>query len=1067
MYYNINNLRHQKCDFFEDILNLNVDLFCFAETQHSSNANVHMLREKYNLYDVPGTKTSNKGRAKGGFVLGWLKMYDTLMNISYIPDHGIRVNLSIRKFKFQVIFVYFNPSVIYDDVCEKLVREIGDDNTASIIMGDFNARLGFENTSEVDRNSEDSKVNRRGKRIIQALRVGGFCIANGLIQGDVNGTTTFLHRNGNSTCVNDFLFYKKIDVSTFRVLPLTHSDHFPIMCTLPITNSQSEVILPQNDDCWKYDLRNEQKVSNYQREVNDYLGQIKIYCEEPNQLDQILKHAIEEAAKNSGILYKKPARKRLSFGVANWFDEECRNLRKIKNQSLRKWRSNPNKSTLDEYIASNKRYSETRDKKKEENENMIEMALWNHENSQQFWNTLNHYRRRSQVMNNIEKTVWYEHFKYVFERDLNAVKEPLTFDSNEEDQTIAIEEICPAISRLSSNKAPGVDNIPNELWKSSPPEVLKMLSRLFTKCYNAGMVPLSWCTSIICPIHKKGDKFDPTNYRPISLLPTILKIFTAIITVRLQNVVDNPENPKLCEFQAGFRQGRGCEDQIFTLNCIIQSKLRKKKGRLYACFVDFSQAFDSVPHGELWKKLAKLNVPKKMITVIRSIYEQATVKVRAMEGLTEEIKITKGVLQGETLSPNLFSLYLNDFVESISQHLWNPIKMLAKTVVALLYADDIVLLAANPCELKRALIGLEEYAQENKLSVNVPKTKIMIFRRGGRLRKVDTFSYMGEKVDIVNSFTYLGVPFASNGKFKKAHVHFKNKGLAAVGATLNLLNRFRFFKFRSWERIFNSLVSSTAMYCCSVWGGTMGNEVEKVQMAFFKRLLRLPIRTPNYLVRLELGLEHTKVKGLQRQLGLLVRILSNSTLKLAKNCLMHLNRHGSTDVEYNWIAQLKGELDLINMGWVLNGLNIEIIRSNINVVTEKMRKYYQEEDLKRIKKSSYITHYAKKSEPGDPEPYLLLHMNKVFTQCVASLRMNPFSLNVANLKLDLEKLDTKQCKFCPEDITIPHLLICKSKSDEIGLQSVGDPYNMISSDLDTHAYKSIYIKCKNWLFNFL
>ena len=105
---------------------------------------------------------------------------------------------------------------------------------------------------------------------------------------------------------------------------------------------------------------------------------------------------------------------------------------------------------------------------------------------------------------------------------------------------------------------------------------------------------------------------------------------------------------------------------------------------------------------------------KLLITVVRSIYEQATARVRSAQGLTKEIKIKKGVLQGVTLSPNLFCLYFNDFIEVIKLVMWNPIQIAGRKNVGLMYADDLVLLAANPYELERQLKGLEEYACQDR-----------------------------------------------------------------------------------------------------------------------------------------------------------------------------------------------------------------------------------------------------------------------------------------------------------------------------------------------------------------
>ena len=111
--------------------------------------------------------------------------------------------------------------------------------------------------------------------------------------------------------------------------------------------------------------------------------------------------------------------------------------------------------------------------------------------------------------------------------------------------------------------------------------------------YDKGEVPPDWCENILCPLHKGGALTDPENFRGISLINSISKIYTGILT-RVQKWAE--ENGVVDESQAGFRRGYSTIDNICSLQAVIQKYLCRTKGRFYCIFIDFRRAFDSIPH---------------------------------------------------------------------------------------------------------------------------------------------------------------------------------------------------------------------------------------------------------------------------------------------------------------------------------------------------------------------------------------------------------------------------------------------------------------------------------------
>jgi len=198
---------------------------------------------------------------------------------------------------------------------------------------------------------------------------------------------------------------------------------------------------------------------------------------------------------------------------------------------------------------------------------------------------------------------------------------------------------------------------------------------------------------------------------------------------------------------------------------LIHYQLNKLDGKLYSLFVDLSQAFDSTSHKNLWIKLSVVGVSSHFINVIRNLYKKAKTKIRTTLGFTDLINILKGVLQGESLSPTLFTMYLEEIVKILKESKVDGINLLLIEIIILLYADDIILMATNQLDLQKQINILKEFFDSHLLKVNLTKTKVVIFSKSGKVPKSAKLFWGGNRVEIVNQYTYLGVTFFSGGIF--------------------------------------------------------------------------------------------------------------------------------------------------------------------------------------------------------------------------------------------------------------------------------------------------------------
>ena len=196
----------------------------------------------------------------------------------------------------------------------------------------------------------------------------------------------------------------------------------------------------------------------------------------------------------------------------------------------------------------------------------------------------------------------YNHFKNINNSDHDTAGVPeanLDYETQGLNAAITEEEVICAIKALKNGKAVGIDEVRNEFIKHSSPPLISIYCKLFNKVLDSGIVPEQWVQGIIIPIYKgKGDTTQCDNYRGITLLSCVSKLFTSILNKRLTTFID--DNEILLANQAGFRKSHSTLDHCFVLKSLIDLFLHNKK-RIYVAFIDFRKAFDSVWRSGLWE----------------------------------------------------------------------------------------------------------------------------------------------------------------------------------------------------------------------------------------------------------------------------------------------------------------------------------------------------------------------------------------------------------------------------------------------------------------------------------
>ena len=228
------------------------------------------------------------------------------------------------------------------------------------------------------------------------------------------------------------------------------------------------------------------------------------------------------------------------------------------------------------------------------------------------------------------------------------------------------DEIIKCIQKLKNNKAGGGDAIINEYIKATSNQFIEIYEKLFNLIFDTGFIPESWVVGNIIHVYKnKGDSNDTNNFRPITLVSCLGKLFTSILSERLSKYSD--DFFVMHENQCGFRQGYCTIDNLFILYSFFELLKRKKK-KMYCAFIDFEKAFDKIWREGLWYKLLINNINGKMLNVIQNIYKDIKSNIIFNNSKSDYFPCDNGNRQGGNLFPFLFAIFLNDLEDFLENH---------------------------------------------------------------------------------------------------------------------------------------------------------------------------------------------------------------------------------------------------------------------------------------------------------------------------------------------------------------------------------------------------------------
>ena len=303
-------------------------------------------------------------------------------------------------------------------------------------------------------------------------------------------------------------------------------------------------------------------------------------------------------------------------------------------------------------------------------------------------------------------------------------------------EPLTVERFLRGLSRMANNKACGPDGIPAELYKHSK-ACRGMLRHLLQKIWLCEDVPTEFATATFVMLYKnKGSSDDPTKYRCIGLLSHAFKIFQQCLLEQLEVETEG----YLSDWQAGFRKKRGCRDNILILRTIYDEMLEVGK-TLFATYIDYSAAFDSVSHKFLDEALKAAGASDKSRALFRAVYAAASAatKVSSTDGeevLSASFSVDRGVTQGDTLSPLYFILTLELILRRHDNVAGKGVTLGDTHVATLDYADDAALLDEDKDVATKRVSAIAKGSRSDAdMHINIDKTEIMHVKEQGRVSK--------------------------------------------------------------------------------------------------------------------------------------------------------------------------------------------------------------------------------------------------------------------------------------------------------------------------------------------
>jgi len=734
------------------------------------------------------------------------------------------------------------------------------------VLGDMNAKVGDREQDGVVGKFGVPGINENGECLVEMCAERGLICGNTWFQKKMIHKYTWEREHGDERSLIDYVLTERkfknrlVDVSVCRGAAGGMSDHYLVEAKVRMEGYTKDQRRLMED-------KKVVRVSELEKvEVRDTYKEMM--AEEWSKVRNARLLSVEEewkrfketvmmiAARVCG--YKSVGRKNKRSA---WWDHEMKELVKEKRSSFERYNQNKSENNREEYKRKKQEVRRrVREKKGMADERLGQRLSENfRENKKMFWRGVNGERKTKEQMDMRIKDVdgnilteegavqnrWREYHEQLLNFDDGRVAELTDARVYEIDENrrihmeVNLEDVRKAVKKLKKGKAPGVDGITSEMLCLGGEGVLEWLTRICRICLTEGVVPKDWQRAIIVSLYKgKGDRGECKNYRGISLLSIPGKVYGRVLIERVRVLTEG----MIGEEQCGFRMGRGCVDQVFSLKQLSEKYVGKGKD-LYVAYMDLEKAYDRVDRDAMWRVLGMYGINGDLLKAIQSLYAESEARVRVCREEGEWFSVKAGLRQGCVMSPWLFNIFMDGVMREVREkagdvgaRMWDDRANHEWKVEWLMFADDTILVSDSEQKLQKLVKEFGSVCKRRKLAVNVGKSKVMRIGKNLDVNEVN-ISLNDSRMEAVECYRYLGVDISNDGRMNEEVRHRIGEARKASGA-LQKLWKNRRMSNEAKVGMYEGIVEPSLLYGCEAWVMNVHErrKVEAVEMSCLRSI---------------------------------------------------------------------------------------------------------------------------------------------------------------------------------------------------------------------------------------